>query len=204
MQATNLIFQHIVKNNMRIGIYCGSFAPVHKGHIKIVKTILKENLVDKVLLVPTKSYWDKKINISLKHRINMLKLYETKKIEVETKLNNCDSTHELFIKYQKKHSDDLLHLIIGADNLVNFDKWINYKDVLKYPFIIIKRDDYNAAYIKKKMKEYHKKNYVILDIPAIDISSTYIRDNINNPKKLKNKIDDKVYKYIVEQIKCKV
>lgn len=189
---------------MRTGIYCGSFAPVHKGHIKIVREILKANHVDKVLIVPTKSYWDKKVTIPLKHRINMLQLYETKKIEVETKLNNCDCTHELFLKYQKKHPNDSLYLIIGGDNLVSFDKWVNYEEMLKYPFIVVRRDDYDTSFIKKKMKEYHKKNYVILDIPTIDISSTYIRENINNPKKLKNKIDNKVYKYIIEELHGKI
>ena len=189
---------------MRIGIYCGSFAPVHKGHIKIVREILKAKFVDKVLIVPTKSYWDKKISISLKHRINMLKLYETKKIEIETKLNNCDSTHELFTKFQKKHPEDTLYLIVGGDNIVNFDKWINYEEMLKYPFIIIKRDDYNKTFINKKMKEYHKRNYTILDIPTIDISSTYIRENIYNKKLLKDKIDNKVYEYIVKELECKL
>lgn len=185
---------------MKIGIYCGSFAPVHKGHIKFVREILKSKLVDKVLIVPTKSYWDKKINISLKHRINMLKLYETKRIEIETKLNNVKSSYEGFTKYQKMHPGDELYLILGGDNLVNFDKWIKYQELLKYPFIIIKRDKYGTKYIKNKMIEFNKKNYSILDIDTVDISSTYIRDNIKNPKLMKNKIDPKVYNYMKEYI----
>lgn len=186
---------------MRIGIFCGSFAPVHKGHIKIVRETLKTNLVDKVLIVPTKSYWNKVINISLKDRINMLKLYETKKIEIETKLNNVKSSYEGFTKYQKKHPNDTLYLILGADNLVNFDKWINYQKMLEYPFVIIKRDDMGVSYIKKKMKEFGKKNYYILDIPTMEISSAFIRNNLNNPKLLVNKIDPRVYKYLKENTK---
>lgn len=186
---------------MRIGIYCGSFAPVHKGHITFVKEVLKSKLVDKVLIIPTKEYWDKKINISLKDRINMLKLYETKKIEINTTLNNTNGTYEAFEKYQKKHKNDELYLILGADNIVNFEKWINYKKLLEFPFIIIKRDKYGKTYIKKRMKELNKKNFVILDIPTIDISSTYIRDNIDNPKLLKDKIDTKVYKYLKDNCK---
>lgn len=184
---------------MRIGIYCGSFAPVHKGHIKFVREIIKSNLVDKVLLVPTKSYWDKEIKISLKDRINMLKLYETKNIEIETKLNNVKSTYEGFTKYQKKHPNDKLYLIIGADNLLQFDKWINYQYLLdNYSFIVIKRDKLGVKFIKEKMKSLNKMDYHILDIPTISISSTYIRDNFNNPKLLKNKIDPRVYKYLKE------
>ncbi len=187
---------------MRVGIYCGSFAPVHKGHIKFIREIIKSKLVDKVLVVPTKSYWDKDIKISLKDRINMLKLYETKHIEIETKLNNVDSTYEGFTKYQKKHPNDKLYLIIGADNLLQFEKWINYQYLLNnYPFIIIKRDELGTKYIKDRMKSLNKSDYFILDIPTINISSTYIRDNINNPKLLKNKIDPRVYKYLKENCK---
>lgn len=187
---------------MRIGIYCGSFAPVHKGHIKFAREIIKSKLVDKVLIVPTKSYWDKEIKISLKDRINILKLYETKNIEIETKLNNVESTYEGFTKYQKKHPNDELYLIIGADNLLQFEKWINYQYLLdNYPFIIIKRDELGSKYIKERMKSLNKSNYYILDIPTINISSTYIRDNFNNPKLLKNKIDPRVYKYLKENCK---
>lgn len=185
---------------MKIGIYCGSFAPVHKGHITFVKEILKSKKVDKVLIVPTKSYWNKEISIPLKHRINMLKLYETKKIEIETKLNNVKSSYEGFTKYQKKHPSDELYLILGGDNLTNFDNWINYKKLLEYPFIIIKRKNYSTKFIKTKMKEFNKTNYDILDIPTIDISSTYIRDNINNYNLIKDKIDYKVYKYLKDNI----
>lgn len=181
---------------MKIGIYSGSFAPVHKGHIKIVRETLKSKFVDKVLIVPTKEYWDKKIKYSLKDRINMLKLYETKKIEVETKLNNTNGTYELFTKYQKKHPSDELYLILGTDNLVKFENWINYQKLLEYPFIIVKRDKQGNKYIKQRMKELNKKNYTILDIPTMDISSTYIRENLDKPKNLKGLIDPKVYNYI--------
>lgn len=181
---------------MKIGIYSGSFAPVHKGHIKIVRETLKSKIVDKVLIVPTKEYWDKKINYSLKDRINMLKLYETKKIEIETKLNNTDCTYDLFCKYQSKHTNDILYLIIGGDNLTKIEDWINYKKLLEFPFIIIKRDKFDNKYINQKMKKLNKTNYTILDIDNIDISSTYIRENLNNPKLLRNKIDPRVYKYL--------
>lgn len=181
---------------MKIGIYSGSFAPVHKGHIKIVREIIKSKLVDKVLIVPTKEYWDKKIKYSLKDRINMLKLYETKHIEVETKLNNTNGTYELFSKYQKKHPTNQLYLILGADNLEKFEEWINYIKLLEYPFIIVKRDKQGNQYIKQRMKELNKKNYTILNIPNIDISSSYIRDNFDKPDLLRNKLDPRIYKYI--------
>lgn len=181
---------------MRVGIYCGSFAPIHKGHITIVEEILKRDLVDKVLIVPTISYWDKKIIIPLKDRINMCKLYATSSIEIEEELNEVSCSYEGFTKYQEKHPNDELFLILGADNLLKFESWVNYQEMLKYTFIIVKRDDLDGDYINNRMKEFNKNNYFVLDIPTIDISSTYIRENINHPELLKDKIDQKIYDYL--------
>ena len=64
---------------MKIAVYVGSFNPVHKSHIKVVNLVLK-NYVDKVIIVPTLAYWDKKNLIDIKDRINMLKFYENEKI----------------------------------------------------------------------------------------------------------------------------
>ena len=71
---------------MRIGVFVGSFNPVHKGHIKIANYLVDNNYVDKLLIVPTGSYWDKK-NIDVKYRIEMLERYETDRIIIEREGN---------------------------------------------------------------------------------------------------------------------
>ena len=50
---------------MKIGVYVGSFNPVHKGHIKIVNHLIKNKYVDKVLVIPTGNYWDKNDLLSI-------------------------------------------------------------------------------------------------------------------------------------------
>ena len=59
---------------MKIGVYVGSFNPVHKGHIAIANYIVDNNYVDKLWIVPTGNYWDKLDLVSIDDRINMLKL----------------------------------------------------------------------------------------------------------------------------------
>ena len=82
---------------MKIGIYPGSFDPIHLGHIKIVNEILKSKIVDKVLIVPTGNYWSKNVVADLKDRINMIKLFSSDTILVEEKDNNVKATYD-FLK----------------------------------------------------------------------------------------------------------
>ena len=60
---------------MKLGIYVGSFNPVHKGHIKVANYLLKNNYVDKVIMLPTPNYWHKTNLLDVNKRVEMLKFY---------------------------------------------------------------------------------------------------------------------------------
>ena len=173
---------------MRLGVYVGSFNPVHIGHIDVVNYLLKEKYVDKVLIVPTLNYWNKFNLIDIKHRINMLKVFENENIKIDIKNNKYIYTYELLNKLSKEY-DDELYLIIGADNIIEFDKWKNYKELLKYKIIIVNRDNID---IEKYIKKYNTNNFIVVsNYKYIDISSTEIRNNLNNKY-----LDERVRDYI--------
>ncbi len=178
---------------MKIAVYVGSFNPVHKGHIKVVKKILKE-YVDKVIIVPTMSYWNKNNLISISDRINMLKLYETKDIVIDTKNNNYEFTYQVLRNIQKEYKNDKIYLVIGDDLLKDFDKWKNIFEILKYNIIVIKRNNIDESIYKK----YEKYNFIVTNkISSKEISSTIVRNMIvNGNKDVLKYIDLKVYDYI--------
>lgn len=178
---------------MKIAVYVGSFNPVHKGHIKVVKKILKE-YVDKVIIVPTMSYWNKNNLISISDRINMLKLYETKDIVIDTKNNNYEFTYQVLRNIQKEYKNDKIYLVIGDDLLKDFDKWKNIFEILKYNIIVIKRNKIDESIYKK----YEKYNFIVTNkISSKEISSTIVRNMIvNGNKDVLKYIDLKVYDYI--------
>ena len=178
---------------MKIAVYVGSFNPVHKGHIKVVKKILKE-YVDKVIIVPTMSYWNKNNLISISDRINMLKLYETKDIVIDTKNNNYEVTYQVLRNIQKEYKNDKIYLVIGDDLLRDFDKWKNISEILKYNIIVIKRNNIDESIYKK----YEKYNFIVTNkISSKEISSTIVRSMIvNGNKDVLKYIDLKVYDYI--------
>lgn len=174
---------------MKIGIYIGSFNPPHKGHIHIVNYLLDNKVVNQILIVPTGSYWNKQELTDIKDRISMLKLYETENIKIDSTNNNYPYTYELMRALSKQYPNDTLYLILGADNIVSFNKWKNYEELLQYPIIIMNRGNIN---IKEYTDNYPQGKFIILDdfIP-IDISSTEIRNNISS-----SFLDKKVLRYI--------
>ena len=178
-----------------MGVYVGSFNPPHKGHIKIVKHLLNKKIVDKILIIPTNNYWNKTNIIDLNHRINMLNFFKTDNIIINNTLNNLEYTYQVFRELKKDNND--YSLILGADNIVSFAKWKNYEELLNQELIIINRDNLD---IKKYLNELNKKDkYKIINIKNIDISSTYIRENIKNEKLIKNIIDKQVLDYIKKE-----
>ena len=80
---------------MKIGVYVGSFNPPHKGHIKIVETLIKERYVDKVIIIPTNNYWNKTNLINLNHRLNMLNFFKNENIIINNTLNNLEYTYQI-------------------------------------------------------------------------------------------------------------
>lgn len=181
---------------MKIGVYVGSFNPVHNGHIKIVNETLNKYL-DKVIIVPTGSYWNKNNLVDIKKRITMLKFFKNEKIIIDEENNKLPYTYLILENIKKKYKHDTLYLILGADNLIDFDKWKNYKDILKYNMIIVNRHDID---IKEYLEKLNKKdNYIILNkINNLDISSTMIRKSIKdkNYNDINDKIDNRVLNYI--------
>lgn len=182
---------------MKIGIYVGSFNPPHKGHIKIVNHLINKYL-DKVIIIPTGNYWEKLDLVNINHRINMLKLYENKNIIIDDKNNNLEYTYQILNSLKLKYKDDELYLIIGADNIVNFDKWKNYEQILTYNLIILNRNNIDVLEYLEKLNK--KDKYVIVnDLPNIDISSTLIRNKLNNKDyDLSMYVDDCILNYIRE------
>lgn len=180
----------------RVGIYCGSFNPVHKGHMKIARGCIDQNLVDEVWIIPTGAYWDKNDLMPLKDRINMLKLVADDHIFINETYNELPYTYQIFEKLEVDYPEYQFHLILGGDNLPRFDQWRNYEELLKYGFIVLPRDEIKTRQTRRIMKDLHKENYAILKMRQIDISSTFIRNNLDDYRKISRMIDKKVYDYL--------
>ena len=181
---------------MKIGVFVGSFNPVHKGHIKIANYIVDNGYVDKLLIIPTGNYWNKNNIIDVSHRIKMLEPYETDKIIIERELNDLPYTYEVIRELKKRYKDDELSLIMGADNIISFDKWKHYEELIKLEFIIYTRNNLNIKHYLDKIGK--KDKYIILDnVESINISSSKIREAINDYHTLTEYMDKETIDYII-------
>ena len=183
---------------MRIGVYCGSFNPPHKGHIEIADTCLKQNYVDKVLIIATGNYWHKQNLMPVQNRIEMLRNFESENIIIDDKHNDIPYTYLIFRELREEYPDDELFLIIGGDNLPDFMAWSEYQELLQYVFLVIPRDEIQTPEIENIMNRMGKDNYEILDIPNIPICSTFIRNNMDDYSKIEDCLDKRVYDYLLE------
>ena len=161
--------------------------------------LLSHDYLDKIVYVATGNYWDKQDLMDVKDRIEMIKLVASENMIVEEQFNELPYTYQLMRKLKKKYPDDQLMIVMGADTIVRFDQWKRYKELLKYTFIVLNRDDVDVDYY---MEQLGKKNYVIAkDFTPVDISSSFIRENINDYEKISDIVDKKVYQYYVEHTK---
>jgi len=192
---------------MNITVFFGTFNPIHTAHLIIAETVRSELGLEKILFIP--AYLPPHRNTSLalpEHRLNMVKLaikdnqyFDISDIEYR---NKGKSYSYLTIKKLYELNPDLtekINFIIGTDAFKLIDTWHEAEKLAKLVnFIIIKRAeslDIDELFSYIKLKDF---NYKILKTPFIEISSTYIRSNIDKNKSIKYLVPDCVEKYIVE------
>ncbi|WP_426460932.1 nicotinate-nucleotide adenylyltransferase [Mycoplasma hafezii] len=159
---------------MKIGIYGGSFDPIHKGHISLAKYAINELKLDKLLFVPTNvsPFKLKAKGAKNEDKINMLKIalkdFDNMEIcEFETKRGGVSYTIDT-VKYLKnKYPNDELFLIIGSDNLPQLNKWKNIDEIAETVTIVAARRGKNIN--KLNLKKY---GGILLNNRLYDYSST--------------------------------
>ena len=185
---------------MNIGLYFGTFDPIHFGHINIANFLIDNDLVEKVWFVVTPENPEKSSNslTTFMHR------YEMVKIQVKDNNNLLASDIELNLKkpnytidslryISKTYPDNSFSLIIGEDNFVNFKKWRGYKEIVSYYKIYVYP---RKTKLKTDMKLIVNNNIEMIEAPLIDLTSTNIRNNINDKDRAKAFNSDRIYKYI--------
>ena len=166
----------------KIGILGGSFDPPHKGHLFISKFAIKKLKLSKLLWIVTKKNpIKKKPYLKIKDRIKLSKKITKKEKKIfvqflENKIKSS-STFDLLKYLKKKYLKHELYFLIGADNLVNFNKWKNFNEITKFAKIVIfPRKNYSHKLSGLPwLKNIDKTKWININAKKVNISSSLIR-----------------------------
>jgi nicotinate-nucleotide adenylyltransferase len=184
----------------KIGIMGGSFDPIHHGHLAAAEEVQQKFKLDKIIFIPSKNTKiennKKSQSASAKHRYLMTilatstnKLFDVSDIDIErnTKLTY---TYDTLSDIKKLYKNAELFFITGADALNNIEKWYRVNDIFKMATIIgVSRANFVfKSSLSKKIK--------IINIPALEISSSHIRKKVKGNQPIWYLLPDSVVQYI--------
>lgn len=192
----------------KIGVFGGTFNPIHNGHILLAQYCKSELELDRVILIPTYSPPHKASDelANEVHRFNMCNIvcnkldgFEVSDIEIRRKGKSY--SYQTLISLKEIYPNDELFFIMGADMFLSLNKWKNPDIIFNTASIItIPRDTSDVIELKKYYKDVLEpmgaKAYVLPN-SVLQVSSTYIRDNIENYNIVKDLVDSRVYDYII-------
>lgn len=184
---------------MKIGLFFGSFNPIHIGHL-IIANIMAENTdLEKVWFVvsPQNPFKPAKGLLHEFDRYDLVRaaIFESYKLDVtdiEFHLPKPSYTIHTLVHLSEKHPDKQFKVIIGEDNLEGFTRWKNYEMILEnYGLYVYPRPAAQPSALK--MHPHVK----MVEAPMMDISATFIRNCIRNKKSIRYLVPDAVEQLIV-------
>ncbi len=188
----------------KIGVFGGSFNPIHNGHIYVADKVKEILSLDDVVFIPTgiAPHKDNSDFASKEHRYNMVKSavenkYSVSDIEIRT--DKVCYAVDTMTEIKKMYANDELYYIIGADSLITFMQW---KEPLKlFDMLHIVVVDREGADIDKVADDYRKKygaKITICHIEEYNVSSTEIRNLIKNNSSCNGLVPYKTEEYIIK------
>jgi len=178
---------------MKIGLYFGSFNPIHIGHLAIAQHFINEQLFDKVLFIvsPQNPFKDSNDLMNGQLRLEMVNqsikdnpCFECCDIEFNLPLPSYTSLTLEALKGQFPNDD--LSVIMGSDSLVSLPQWHQVDKILNNKIVVYKRDD---SFVNPYPNQ---PNISIIEAPLVNISATFIRQLLNQNKSIRYLVKDSI------------
>ncbi|MBN2175422.1 MAG: nicotinate-nucleotide adenylyltransferase [Bacteroidales bacterium] len=184
----------------KIGLFFGSFNPIHIGHMVIANWFVEYTDLEKIWFVvsPQNPFKEKKNLLADHHRLALVRVAIEDDprfwvTDIEFKMPQPSYTIDTLTYLEEKYPDKKFVLIAGSDQLPTFNKWKNPDRILElYHLYIYSRPGYQGG-------EYEDHPAVrFFDVPQMEISSTFIRKSIKAGKDMRYMLPEKVWKYMRE------
>lgn len=193
---------------MRIGLYGGTFDPIHLGHLIVMENVINYMNLDRIIILPSSNpphKKDKKIT-DVNTRVEMVSeaIRDNDKIILST-FESTDQvvryTHDTIKYFTDSLKGHEIFYIMGEDSFMTIDTWKNYKYILDSNIIVFSREGIDSeSQLVEKVKKVRKDNpnIFLVNSLSINISSTLIRSLVKNEKSIKYLVKDEVA-YIIKQ-----
>ncbi len=178
---------------MRVGLYFGSFNPVHCGHLIIANHILNESDLAKIWFIvsPQNPFKQGTSLLNEYDRLHLLRLAteddpRIKISDIEFSLPRPSYTSNTLAHLHERHPDVEFSMIMGSDSFQNLHKWHNYEFIVRnYPIYVYQRMGF-------EVKNHTGAKLHLVDAPLLQISATQIRQLIKAGKSIRYMVPDKV------------
>lgn len=180
---------------MKIGLYFGSFNPIHHGHLIIANYVLQNSDLEQVWFIvsPQNPLKSSGSLLNEYHRLYLVQCAidgekKLRAMDIEFKLPKPSYTANTLAYLQEKYPSNQFSIIMGSDSFSNLMRWKNYEFIIKnYPIYVYKRAGYEID--PKTNADAH---VIIMDAPLLQISATHIRENIRAGKSIRFLVPEKV------------
>ncbi len=178
---------------MKIGLYFGSFNPIHHGHLIIASHVVNETNLQQVWFVisPQNPFKENSTLLNEYHRLHMVKLAiegekNLRATDIEFKMPKPSYTVTTLQYLEEKYPQHQFTIILGSDSMQNLDKWKNAPVIMeRYELYVYTRAGFDV-------RTDLPVKYKILDAPLLQISSTHIRKLLRNGKSIRYLLPDVV------------
>jgi len=182
---------------MKIGLYFGSFNPIHTAHLIIANQVLNETDIQKIWFVvsPQNPFKTESNLLNEYHRLHLVRLAteddnRIKVSDIEFGLPKPSYTSNTLAYLEEKYPEHKFGIIIGSDSFQNLHKWKNFETIVKnYSIFLYKRPGFE---IQNKINA----NIYLVDAPLLQLSATQIRKLIKEGKSIRYMVPDKVFEEI--------
>jgi nicotinate-nucleotide adenylyltransferase len=184
---------------MKIGLFFGSFNPVHIGHLIIGNFMATQTDLQQVwfIISPQNPLKPKKTLLRDYDRLHLVQLaigdnLQLRASDIEFNLPKPSYTIDTLAVLKEKYPDKEFVLLMGGDNLASLSKWKSYELILRdYDIYVYSRPDYDAGELA-----LHPRVRLYEEVPLMEISATYIRECLKNGKSIQYLVPDPVFHYV--------
>lgn len=193
---------------MKIGLFGGSFDPVHNAHLFIAEALRNSESLDTVIFLPTRAGWHRHApRASIEDRTTMLRIAIAANPAFALDLTDTDAestgyTADLLPRMRARYSDDELYFIVGGDSLVH-SRWNRLDEILALldGFLVAPRGEVTNTHLEAALVDVPpelRAKVRLIEMPRVSESATLVRERIEAGDSVRYLVPEPVWRYIIE------